>query len=32
METRTDYCPIDPVVQANLYPYYTALRHGPAAT
>ncbi len=32
MVTRTDYCPIDPIVQANPYPYYTALRQGPAAT
>ena len=32
MVTRTDYCPIDPIVQTNPYPYYTALRQGPAAT
>jgi cytochrome P450 len=32
MVTATDFSPIDPLVQADPYPWYTELRRGPGAT
>ena len=32
MVTAVDFSPIDPLVQADPYPWYAELRRGPAAT
>ena len=32
MTSTTAYSPLDPVIQADPYPYYEELRRGPAAT